>query len=128
MPIGARPKDDRDPQAAKFEAHAAPPSWNEPANEVKPPPAWTPEPALDPRGQKPPEGVYADGMPIADEQRARAAYVEAHGVEAYAREADQRPDADKPRIDKNALAGGAAYVSAGTQRQVPGVTPPTKRE
>ena len=67
-------------------------------------------------------------MPIADEQRARAAYVEAHGVEAYAREADQRPDADKPRIDKNALAGGAAYVSAGTQRQVPGVTPPTKRE
>ena len=87
-----------DPQAAKVEAH------------LKEPPAFTPEPALDPRAQKPPQGVYADGMPIADEQRARSAWIEAHGDKAYHEATDRRP-ADE-RVNK----------------QVAGVTPPTKRE
>ena len=30
LAIGARPKDGRDPQSAKFEAQAAPPHWQEP--------------------------------------------------------------------------------------------------
>jgi hypothetical protein len=87
-----------DPQAAKVEAH------------LKEPPAFTPKPALDPRAEKAPEGVYADGMPIADEQRARSAWIEAQGEANYMETIDQRP-ADE-RVNP----------------QVPGVTPPTKRE
>ena len=41
---------------------------------------------------------------------------------------DPRPDAEKPKFDRNALAGGGAFVSAGAQKQVQGVAPPTKRE
>ena len=128
LTLGARPKDARDPQSAKFEAHAAPPSWNAPKD---PPPAreeWVPDPSLDAREQQPPKGYYADGMSAPDEQRARAAWVEAHGVKAYDEATDQRPAEDKPTFDPHALAGGGAFVSAGKQRQVPGVVPPTKRE
>ena len=90
---------DREPQAAKVEGHAAIP------------PAFTPEPALDPRAQKPPEGAYADGMPIADEQRARSAWIEEHGDKAYHEAVDERPRR------------GARPPS-----RCPGVAPPTKRE
>jgi hypothetical protein len=128
LPIGAKPTDPKDPQAAKFEAHAAPPRWDEPKAAPPVPPAWKPEAALDPLAQKPPPGTYADGMSSADEQRARAAWVEQHGLKEYDEATDQRPDADKPKFDPHALAGGGAFVSAGAQKQVPGVVPPTKRE
>lgn len=128
LPIGAKPSDPKDPQAAKFEAHAAPPRWDDPKDDPRAREEWTPEPALDPRQQKPPEGYFADGMSAPDEQRARAAWVEQHGVAAYEEEVDQRRDDERPKFDKDALAGGGAFVTAGTQRQVPGVVPPTKRE
>ena len=109
-PPAAAPPPIVDPQAAKFEAHAGPPTWVEPkAPKVLP------------------EGTYADGMSVAEEQRARAADVEAHGDRATI---DTRADADKPVLDKNALAGGGAFVKSGAQKQVPGVTvkPPTTRD
>ena len=109
QPEAAHPARAADPQEAKLEAHAVPPRWDEP-KETRAPPAFTPEPALDPRAQKPPEGAYADGMPVADEQRARSAWIEAHGDKAYHEATDQRPAEE--RVNK----------------QVPGVTPPTKRE
>ena len=128
LTLGARPHDKRDPQSAKFEAHAAPPFWNAPREEAKAREEWSPDPALDAREQKPPPGYYADGMSAPDEQRARAAWVEQHGVKEYDEATDQRPDEDKPVFDEHALAGGGAFVTAGKQRQVPGVVPPTKRE
>jgi hypothetical protein len=68
-------------------------------------------------------------MTIADEQRARSAWIEAHGMAAYEEAIDPRPAEDKPVFDKNALAGGGAFVSQGADhnKQVPGVVPPTKR-
>jgi hypothetical protein len=93
----APPAKHADPQAAKVEGHAAIP------------PAFTPEPALDPRAQKPPEGAYADGMPVADEQRARSAWIEEHGDKAYHEAVDERPPEER------------------TAKQVPGVAPPAKR-
>jgi hypothetical protein len=126
LPIGAKPSDPHDPQSAKFEPHAAPPRWDEP-KEAKTRQEWTPEPALDPLAQKPPEHYYADGMSAADEQRARAAWVEAHGLKEYDEQTDQRPDDEKPKFDKDALAIGGAFVSAGAQKQVQGVAPPAKR-
>jgi hypothetical protein len=131
LPTGARPSDKRDPQSAKFEAHAAPPFWNapraEPEAQVRE--EWAPEPALDAREQEPPKGYYADGMSGPDEQRARAAWVEANGLKAYDEATDQRPPEDKPVFDRHALTGGA-FVRGKEQRgrQVPGVTPPTKRD
>ena len=109
LPIGARPSDPNDPQSAKFEAHAGPPFWNDPK-------------AAKPKAPPPP-----DGMTIADEQRERAADVEAHGHEAHGATVDQRPDDEKPTFDPHALAGGGAYVKAGSQKQIPGVAPPAKR-
>ena len=109
LPIGAKPTDPHDPQAIKFERHAGPPDWKEP-KEVKERPSFTPAPALDPRAEKPPAGTYADGMPIADEQRARSAWIEAHGMKAYHEAVDERTDEEK------------------APKQVPGVVPPTKRE
>ena len=97
------PKPPADPQAAKLEAHAAPPRWEEPKKAPPPPPAFTPKPALDPRAEKPPAGAYADGMPIAEEQRARSAWIEEHGDKAYHEAVDQRPEGEQ------------------TNRQVPGV-------
>ena len=132
LPIGERPHDARDPQSAKFEAHAAPPHWNEPRDERdatrKPREEWRPNPSLDARDQEPPVGYYADGMSAPDEQRARAAWVEAHGQAEYDEATDQRPKGDKPTFDQHALAGGGAFVKAGERRQIPGVVPPTKRE
>lgn len=129
LALGARPHDKRDPQSAKFEVHAAPPFWNAPDHEAEPKAReeWAPDPALDAREQKPPPGYYADGMSAPDEQRARAAWVEAHGVKEYDEATDQRPPEDRPVFDPHALTGGA-FVKAGKQRQVPGVVPPTKRE
>ena len=95
-----------DPQEAKFEAHAGPPHWKEPGKAQNPNP--------------PPP----DGMSSAEEQRERAAEVEAHGQKSL----DQRPDSDKPTFDPHALAGGGAFVRAGERKQVPGVAPPAKRE
>lgn len=92
------PKPPADPQAAKGEAHA------------KERPAFTPKAAIDPRAEKPPEGAYADGMTIADEQRARSAWIEQHGDAAYREAVEERPAEE--RVNK----------------QVPGVVPPTKRE
>ena len=92
------PKPAADPQAAKVEAHA------------KERPAFTPKAAIDPRAERPPEGAYADGMTIADEQRARSAWIEQHGQKAYAEATDTRSDEEK------------------VNKQVPGVVPPTKRE
>ena len=65
---------------------------------------------VDPRAEKLPAGAYADGMPIADEQRARAAWVEAHGKKAYHEAVDERTE------EENA------------PKQLPGTMPPTKRE
>jgi hypothetical protein len=129
LPIGAKPLDPKDPQAVKHDPpQPAPPRWDAKTPEAKPHEAFTPKPALDPHAEKPPQGAYMDGMTIADEQRARAAWVEAHGLEAYDEATDQRPADEKPKFDPHALAGGGAFVSAGTQKQVPGVVPPTKRE
>jgi hypothetical protein len=128
LALGARPKAASDPQSAKFEAHAGPPHWQEPKDAPKEAPEWTPDPSLDARDQKPPPGYYADGMSAPDEQRARAAWVEAHGQAEYDEATDQRPKGDKPVYDPHALAGGGAFVTAGERRQVPGVVPPTKRE
>jgi hypothetical protein len=131
LPTGARPHDKRDPQSAKFEAHAAPPFWNAPRAEpeAEAREEWTPDPALDAREQAPPRGYYADGMSGPDEQRARAAWVEQHGLKAYDEATDQRAPEDRPVFDPNALTGGA-FVRGKQQRgrQVPGVTPPTKRD
>jgi hypothetical protein len=55
LTLGARPKDPRDPQSAKFEAHAAPPHWNAPNKDAaKPHEEWSPpkaalEPLIDQR-------------------------------------------------------------------------------
>src|ERR1700740_294339 len=128
-PIGANPDDPHDPQAIKFDLPPnAPPRWDDRKAELNPAPAWKPEPGLDPLSQKPPAGAYADGMSSADEQRARAAWGEKHGLKAYAEAVDQRPEDERPKFDPNALAGGGAFVSPGAQKQVPGVVPPTKRE
>jgi hypothetical protein len=125
------PKPAEDPRAAKPEAAQGPvpPRWDDPAkiNRLPPAPGWNVKPAIDPRAEKPPEGWRGDGMTIADEQRARSAWIEAHGMAAYEDATDHRPAEDKPVLDKNALAGGGAYISQGAQKQVPGVTPPTKR-
>jgi hypothetical protein len=107
-----QPPKHTDPQDAKLEAH----------EHIKVPTVYTPEPSPDPRAHAP-QGAYADGMDIATEQRARAAWVEAHGAPP-----DERPEAERPVYDPHALAGGGAFVSAGKQGKVPGVTPPTKRE
>ena len=106
-PEPAPPQAATDPQQAKFEAHAVPPLWQDPK-------------AVRPNAPAPPP----DGVSSADEQRARAADAEAHGFAPT----DQRPPGDRPRFQKDALAGGGAFISAGRQEQVPGVTPPTKRE
>jgi hypothetical protein len=107
LALGAKPADAHDPQAAKFEAQAGPPHWEQPGKaqkaKVAPPP---------------------DGMTSADEQRQRAAEVEAHGGSGVT---DQRPDDEKPTFDPHALAGGGAFVRAGKQTQIPGVAPPAKR-
>ena len=125
--IGMKPDDPNDPQAKKFEARSVPPRWDEP-KAAKEREAWTPKPALDPLAEKPPEAVYADGMSAPDEQRARAAWVEAHGLKEYDEAVDQRNDDEKPEFDPHALAGGGAFVRHGEQKQVQGVAPPTKRE
>lgn len=106
LALGAKPTDAHDPQAAKFEAQAGPPHWDEPGKAQKAKVA-------------PP-----DGMTSADEQRQRAAEVEAHGGSGVT---DQRPDDEKPTFDPHALAGGGAFVRAGAQKQIPGVAPPAKR-
>ena len=126
LPIGARPDDPHDPQSEKFEARPAPPRWDEEPVEAEEAHDWTPKAAIDPRAERPPEHAYVDGMTIADEQRARAAWVEAHGLRAYNEEIDPRPEAERPVFDKDAITGGA-FVSPSTMKQVPGVTPPTKR-
>ncbi|HEY1881373.1 MAG TPA: hypothetical protein VGG68_15710 [Caulobacteraceae bacterium] len=107
---------------------AVPPRWEPPPPEAKPAPDWSPEPSLDPRSEKAPEGVYADSMPIAVEQRARSAWIEAHGLEKWDEAVDERPAAERPKFEKAALAGGGAFVKSGEKKQVPGVAPPTKRE
>jgi hypothetical protein len=129
LPIGAKPTDPKDPQAAKFDPKSVPPLWNDPkkAKEARPAPEWNIKPAIDPLAEKPPAGFTGDGMTIADEQRARSAWIEAHGMAAYEKEVDDRPDDERPTFDPHALAGGGAFVTAGAQKQVPGVTPPTKR-
>jgi hypothetical protein len=108
---------------------SAPPRWDDPskAKPQQPRPEWHPKAALDPLAEKPPENVYADGMSSPDEQRARAAWVEEHGLAEHQQTIDQRPDEDKPKFEPHALAGGGAFVSGGASRQVPGVAPPAKR-
>jgi len=103
-----------------------PPKWETPKAAPEPV-AWEPKPDLNPQDEKPPANVYADGMDIATEQRARSAWIEQKGVEEYHKETFEGDKADRPKFDKSALAGGGAYVSAGKQAQVTGVTPPTKR-
>ena len=131
LPIGAKPTDPHDPQAQKFDPPPGPPFYEQPRDRRDNPherPDFTPKAAVDPRAEKPPQGFYADGMTIADEQRARSAWIEQHGDAAYKDETDQRPADERPVFDKNALAGGGAFVSQGGKKQIPGVTPPTKRE
>ena len=131
LPIGAKPTDPHDPQAQKFDPPPGPPFYDDGRDDrrrVDDRPDFTPKAAIDPRAEKPPQGFYADGMTIADEQRARSAWIEQHGDAAYKDEIDQRPGDERPVFDKNALAGGGAFVSQGGKKQIPGVTPPTKRE
>jgi len=106
---------------------AVPPKWEEPKQAEPAPPAWTPKPDLNPQDEKPPQGVYADGMDAATEQRARSEWIEGRGMQKYREEVFEGDKADQPKFDKDALAGGGAYVSAGKQQQVPGLVPPTKR-
>jgi hypothetical protein len=108
-PHAPPPKPHADPQDAKLEAQAVPPRWDQP-KEAKKRPEFTPKPAIDPRAEKPPAGFYADGMGSAEEQRARSAWIEAHGMKAYHEAVDDRSDEEK------------------TKKQIPGVVPPTKRE
>lgn len=98
-----------DPQEAKLEGHAVPPHWQEP-KAAPDRPAFTPKAALDPRAEKAPAGAYGDGMTIAEEQRARSAWIEQHGLKDYHEATDQRSEDEKAK------------------KQIPGVTPPTKRE
>jgi hypothetical protein len=124
-----RPQPGPPPANVEAAQGPVPPRWDDPAKikRTPPQPEWNVKPAIDPRAEKPPEGWGGDGMTIADEQRARSAWIEANGMEKYEEAIDQRPAEDKPTFDKNALAGGGAYISQGAQKQVPGVTPPTKR-
>ena len=124
--IGMPPTDPNDPQAAKFvnPPPPAPPTWEKNV-EAKPWTDWTPDPAIDPLAEKPPEHTYADGMPSPVEQRARSAWLEANGMAKWDQAVDQTNP--KPTFDPHALSGGGAFVSAGAQQQVPGVVPPTKR-
>ena len=100
----------------KFNPPPGPPFYEGPHDrdrrdaEARQRPAFTPKPALDPLAEKPPEGAYADGMSSAQEQRARSAWIEEHGMKAYHEAVDDRSDEDKAK------------------KQIPGVTPPTKRE
>lgn len=84
-----------------------------------PPPPPAParaKPSMDPQEAKleaskqPTVNLSPDGPTIADEQRARSAEIERQGMKAYQDAIDQRPP------------------EARTNRQVPGVVPPTKRE
>jgi hypothetical protein len=119
QPAQQAPPKTADPQAAKVEAHAAGP---------EPPAHWTPEPALDPRAEAPPKGAYADGMTIVDEQRARSAWIEEHGMAEYHGEVDERPETERPKYEAHVMASGdGAFTGAGKQKQVPGVAPPAKR-
>ena len=68
------------------------------------PPTWQ-EPSKQPKAPPPP-----DGPTIADEQRARSAEIEKQGMKKYQEGIDQRPPEER------------------TNKQVPGVVPPTKRE
>ena len=86
---------------------------------VQPKPAPKPEPH--PQPQPKPEGGEAakaapslrpDGPTIADQQRESSAKIEAEGMSRYMDEHDERP----------------ADERGGSKKQVPGVTPPTKRE
>jgi hypothetical protein len=107
----ASPQRHVDPQEAKLELAKRDQHLDPQDHKPKGPPlAFVPEPALDPRAEKIPVGAYVDGMTIADEQRARAAWIEAHGMKAYHEAVDERTDEEKAK------------------KQVPGVTPPTKRE
>jgi hypothetical protein len=104
----APPKPPEDPQAAKLEAHAAPPRWEEPKKDATPRVEWNPKPSFNPREETPPPGVYPDGMPIAEEQRLRSAAIEQAGMEEYMDFVEERPHPDQ-------------------HTQVPGVAPPAKR-
>jgi hypothetical protein len=110
LAIGERPDDPKDPQAAKFEAHAVPPRWDEPEQTRPHPTTWV------------------DSPPVADEQRERAEEFEKRGIANYVNDNDTRPEEDRPKFQKDALAGGGAFVTPGAQRQIPGVAPPVRKE
>jgi hypothetical protein len=95
------------PPAARHEGAKHDPQDDKPVEELKA--AFRPEPSLDPRADAP-HDAYVDGMPIADEQRARSGWIEGHGLKAYHDAVDDRTEEEKEK------------------RQVQGVTPPTKRE
>jgi len=116
----------RDEGAITHGSGPIPPKWETPREPPKRP-EWDPKPDLNPQNEKTPAGVYADGMDAATEQRLRSEWIEAHGVKKYHETTFEGDKGDQPKFDKHALAGGGAYVSAGKQAQVTGVTPPTKR-
>ena len=60
--------------------------------------------------KRPAVDLNPDGPSIAEEQRARSAEIEKQGMKKYQEAIDERPPEER------------------TNRQVPGVTPPTKRE
>jgi hypothetical protein len=80
-----------------------------------PAPART-KPPIDPQEAKleafkqPTVNLSPDGMTSAEEQRARSAALEKQGMKTYLDAIDERPAEER------------------TNRQVPGVVPPTKRE
>jgi hypothetical protein len=89
-----------------------------PAPQPQPSPQKTPaaKTPVDPQEAKleafkrPEVNLNPDGPTIADEQRARAAEVERKGQKKYQDEIDERSPEER------------------TNKQVPGVTPPTKRD
>ena len=93
-----------DPQDVKLNPPTpAPPRWDEggrldadPRPQAVEAEAWTPTPEIHPQDEKWPPGHYADGMPAADEQRARSAWIEQHGMKEW-HEATDAPVEGEPR-------------------------------
>src|SRR5215472_3004216 len=90
LPIGAKPTDEKDPQAVKFKGASVPPGWTEFKEALKIP-EWLIKPEREPLGhQHPPKGWPADDMTSPEEQRARSAWIEAKGMFNYLMEVDER--------------------------------------
>jgi hypothetical protein len=122
-----------DPQEVKLNPPTpAPPRWDEtlaaPADPPKDTTQWSPAPSTHAQDDGDDwRKHYTDGMLLDDEQRARSQWLESHGMAAWFDKMDERPISERPAFDKDALAGGGAYVRAGAQKIVPGVGQTSKQ-